>query len=337
MNRKTFLKTLGIAGVGASLPFSAKAAKNNKFGNPPGGCVLIPAETPGPFPLDLTENTFFFRQDVREEEEGVQLNLRMKIIGLENCLPMENLRVNIWHCNKDGYYSGYNGNNNPNQEGLTYLRGYQITNASGEVEFITILPGWYPGRICHIHFQVFVNSMYSAVSQLTFDIDTKNAIYLDYPDLYTKGEDPKTFDTDNIFADGHAFQLATLDENPDTGGYSSFLEVTVEGNGVATSLGHIEKETAKAFDLGQNFPNPFRSQTSIPVTVKQPGHYVLSLWDLSGKRLANVIDQKLTPGAYVFEVPFSALGLSAKSLVYQLEAITTDGTFRMPKMMTAAK
>ena len=112
----------------------------------------------------------FFRQDVREDEEGVQLNLRMKILGTDNCGPLPNVRVNIWHCSKDGWYSGYDGNNNPGQDGLTYLRGYQITDANGEVEFITILPGWYTGRICHIHFQVYVNSAYAAISQLTFPI-----------------------------------------------------------------------------------------------------------------------------------------------------------------------
>ncbi|MEZ4687486.1 MAG: hypothetical protein R3B47_15900 [Bacteroidia bacterium] len=99
---------------------------------------------------------------------------------------MQSVRVNIWHCNKDGLYSGYDGNNNPGQAGLTYLRGYQMTDANGEVEFITILPGWYNGRICHIHFQVYVSSSYAAISQLTFPIADKNAIYQANSTLYTK-------------------------------------------------------------------------------------------------------------------------------------------------------
>ncbi|MBK7873762.1 MAG: hypothetical protein IPJ74_25445 [Saprospiraceae bacterium] len=90
------------------------------------------------FPLDLTANTAFFRQDVRESKTGVQLNLKMKIIGASNCEPMRNVRVNIWHCDKDGLYSGYSQSNNAGQAGLTYLRGYQMTDANGEVNFITI-------------------------------------------------------------------------------------------------------------------------------------------------------------------------------------------------------
>ncbi|MBK7874059.1 MAG: protocatechuate dioxygenase [Saprospiraceae bacterium] len=194
MKRKDFLKTIGLAtGAASILPL------RNTLGNTPNACTLIPTETAGPFPLDLTANTAFFRQDVRESKTGVQLNLKMKIIGASNCEPMRNVRVNIWHCDKDGLYSGYSQSNNAGQAGLTYLRGYQMTDANGEVNFITIFPGWYTGRICHIHFQVYVSSSYSAISQMTFDIATKNAIYAANPTLYTKGADPLNYNNDNIF------------------------------------------------------------------------------------------------------------------------------------------
>src|SRR5688572_23919869 len=163
-NRRDFLKISGILGAASLLPFGKLFAETGET-KKSSSCTLIPSETAGPFPLDLTSNSFYFRQDVRESKAGVQLNLKLKIIGEGNCLPMQNVRVNIWHCDKDGLYSGYG-----TEIGLTYLRGYQITDANGEVELITIFPGWYPGRICHIHFQVYVSSSYAAISQLTFDI-----------------------------------------------------------------------------------------------------------------------------------------------------------------------
>ncbi|MCB0644731.1 MAG: hypothetical protein KDC44_23965, partial [Phaeodactylibacter sp.] len=287
MNRKDFLKGAGMVGLGLALPGTKAAArsKDGLFGGGGNACVLIPTETAGPFPLDLTENSYYFRQDVRETEEGIQLNLRLKIIGDENCEPMQNVRVNIWHCSKDGLYSGYSGNNNPGQAGLTYLRGYQYTDANGEVEFITVFPGWYTGRICHIHFQVYVSSSYAAISQLTFPIDAKNALYSANPSIYTKGEDPLSFAQDNIFSDGHDYQLATLEEDATTGGYQSYMEVTVQGSGV-TGVGHIEKETAKVFELGQNYPNPYYAQTTIPFHLKQAADLKLELWDLSGRKVA---------------------------------------------------
>jgi protocatechuate 3,4-dioxygenase beta subunit len=35
-----------------------------------------------------------------------------------------------------------------------FLRGYQVTDANGGAEFLTIYPGWYSGRTVHIHFKV---------------------------------------------------------------------------------------------------------------------------------------------------------------------------------------
>src|SRR5688500_10347531 len=118
MERKTFLKSVGLAGFALSLEgFRFADGSKAKINS----CVLIPTETAGPLPLDLTTNSFYFRQDVRETRAGTQLNLKMRVIGNGNCLPMPNVRVNIWHCDKDGQYSGYSQSNNPGQAGLTYL------------------------------------------------------------------------------------------------------------------------------------------------------------------------------------------------------------------------
>ena len=79
MNRKDFLKGLGLAGAGTFLPSTKSLAGPVRFNSLLGGpvCTLIPSETAGPFPLDLTENATFFRQDIRENITGVLLNLKM--------------------------------------------------------------------------------------------------------------------------------------------------------------------------------------------------------------------------------------------------------------------
>jgi len=336
MNRKDFLKGLGLAGAASVLPAGIALNRLKADNEPPSSCVLIPTETEGPFPLDLSANTAFFRQDIREDKTGIQLNLRLKIIGQDNCYPMSNVRVNIWHCDKDGLYSGYSLNNNPGQAGKTYLRGYQITDANGEVEFITILPGWYQGRVCHIHFQVYVSSSYSVISQLTFDPAIKNAIYAANSGLYTKGSDPLTIDKDDIFADGYAYQLATLTQDTATGGYESYLEVTVKGSG-SLSTGYIEKQNEKVFALGQNFPNPYNSSTTIPFTLKTAADVRLDLYDLMGRKVATIDKADLNSGEHRVDIDVEKLGLAPGNYVYQINVRTASGTYTDHKMMTALR
>lgn len=337
MKRKEFLQGLGMAGIGTLLSGPAlKADTTVKKGPLPPNCTLIPSETAGPFPLDLTENATFFRQDIRENKTGVQLNVKLKIIGADNCEPMQNVRVNIWHCDKDGLYSGYSQNNNQGQAGLTYLRGYQMTDASGEVDFVTIFPGWYTGRICHIHFQVYVSSVYAAISQLTFPIADKNSLYANNATLYTKGADPLSFAQDNIFSDGYTYQLATLTPNSETGGYDTYLEVTVQGSGV-TGLANLEPETGGQFKLGQNFPNPYKNETVIPFNLTNKSDVQIELWDLSGKRLAEIKETDLVPGDHTITVDPKSLGLPAATYLYQLQVSNSNGVFRQCKVMTAAR
>lgn len=335
MDRKDFLKLSGLIGA-STLAGKSPARLMQTAVAPPPDCVLTPSETAGPFPLDLSENTTYFRQDIRENKTGVQLNLKLKIVGVNNCLPLPNLRVNIWHCDKDGLYSGYSQQNNQGQAGLTYLRGYQFTDVHGEADFVTIFPGWYTGRICHIHFQVYVSSVYAAISQLTFPIAAKNAIYAANSALYTKGADPTSFSQDNIFNDGYNYQLATLTPNSDTGGYDAYLEVAIQGSGVS-GLAALEPETGGQFKLGQNYPNPYTDQTVIPFSLVETSDVRIELFELNGRKVAEVTENGLSKGDHEMTLNMAALGLKPASYAYQLEVINSAGAFRQAKMMTAAR
>jgi protocatechuate 3,4-dioxygenase beta subunit len=334
MNRKNFLKGLGLAGASTLLPSDKALAKAKELVLPPNACTLIPSETEGPFPLDLTTNAFYFRKAVSETKTGVPLTVKLRIIGAGNCLPMKNVRVNIWHCDKDGIYSGYAGG--MNQGGTadsTFCRGYQFTDNDGVATLTTIFPGWYSGRVCHIHFKVTVSTSYAAVSQLTFPVAEKNALYAANSALYTKGADPQSIATDNIFSDGYALQLATLTKNA-TGGYDTFLEVTVNGTGT-TGVGHAEKENAKQFIMGQNFPNPFDKETTIPFKLVNGGDVTIDLYDLNGRKVATVLNENLQSGEHKCLVNFPKLGLATTNYMYQIEVKNSDGLFKDVKMMTA--
>ncbi len=318
--RRDFMRITGLAGAASLWPFGKLSAQTS------GGCVLIPTETKGPFPLDLTDNPFYLRTDVREDRDGVQLNLKIRILGQDNCEPFPNVRVNIWQCDKDGNYSGYGS-----ESAFTYLRGYQIADANGEVNFITIFPGWYPGRTCHIHFQVYVNSSYAAISQLTWNHEEKNALLNDYPAIYTEGFDPVTPVADGVFADGYLYQLASLtaDISPDK--FNSYIEVTVKGDG---TTGYLEMQSEKYISVGQNMPNPVNTSTVIPFQLQTPAEIDLEIWNINGQKIFTLPQGIIQAGKNNIELTEIVQQLQPGNYIYQLKIKSNKIICSPPMVMT---
>lgn len=195
-----------------------------------GSCTLIPTETIGPFPLStLLNNSLVLREAINEDKTGVPLTVKLKLVDINNkCAPVSGY-VYIWHCDKDGLYSGYSESNNAGQAGKSYCRGVQYTDTNGVATFTTIYPGWYAGRITHIHFQIFLTSYSStakstAISQMAFPVDITKAVYNSA--LYTKGQNTSvtSFSADNVFSDGTTYQMATMTGSVDAG-YTAELVV----------------------------------------------------------------------------------------------------------------
>ena len=336
MNRNRFLKSMGAAmALPVLAPLSASASPKRLEGSTGqrGNCTLIPTETAGPFPLDLTDNAFFFRQVIHEDREGVQLRQRVRILGAEDCEPMANVRVNIWHCDRDGDYSGYAA---MGSEGLTYCRGYQMTDANGECEFVTIFPGWYPGRVTHMHCQIHVSSQYSVVSQWTWPHEGAVGVATSHPELYPAGPDPLAPEEDFAFATGYDLQLADLAWDEEAQEYVSHFEATVEGGGTS-GVGYQEMQNAQVFALGQNHPNPVVSQTTIPVQLKTAGELTWSLWGMDGRRVHVEACGRTEAGRHEVVVDFGQLGIPASSYLYQVEIKTPRGRFTDVKRMTVVK
>ncbi|HWV15149.1 MAG TPA: protocatechuate dioxygenase [Cellvibrio sp.] len=196
-------------------------------------CVLIPTETIGPFPLStLLNSSTVFREAINEDKTGVPLTIKLKLVDVDNSCNMVTGYVYIWHCDKDGLYSGYSQNNNQGQAGKTYCRGVQNTDSNGVATFTTIYPGWYAGRITHIHFQVFLTGYSSsakstAISQMAFPAEVTTAVY--NSELYkSKGQNTSVpnFSADNVFSDGVTYQLATVSGSLEEG-YTAELTVGI--------------------------------------------------------------------------------------------------------------
>lgn len=123
-------------------------------------CVLTPDLTEGPYYLEGQ----FVRADITEGKPGVPLGLRIAVQDITACAPLANAAVELWHCDAQGYYSGIVGENpggglaasGEENAATTFLRGVQLTDADGVVEFATIYPGWYTSRTVHLHMKVHV-------------------------------------------------------------------------------------------------------------------------------------------------------------------------------------
>ena len=198
-----------------------------------GACAIIPQETQGPYPLlAILSNAAMVRQDITEGKTGVPLTLRLKLVNVNgSCAPIANAAVYVWHCDKDGVYSGYSTSTNGNTLGQTFLRGIQVSDTNGEVTFTTIYPGWYAGRITHVHFQIYLADNLqvtaTATSQIAFPLADTTAVY--NSTLYvSRGQNTSvtSFAADNVFSDGTTYQMAALTGDA-ANGYTATLTVGI--------------------------------------------------------------------------------------------------------------
>lgn len=191
MDRKRFIKN-SLAGIGGivGIPSLLARCRDNEASpdENPGACDTSPRETSGPFPNKTPAQ--LVRENIVSDREGVALLMTVTVQKQSNdCKPVEGAHVDVWHCDKDGNYSQYNNHSN-----ASFLRGRQQTDENGQASFISIFPGWYPGRAPHIHVEVLDSNLQSLlVTQIAFPADIYSEVYnsSDYngaPDTSNSGD-----------------------------------------------------------------------------------------------------------------------------------------------------
>lgn len=176
VSRRRTLGLLGAAGVAAVARFAEVDAEA-------ASCpVLAGAQTEGPYWVEENLN----RSDIRVDPSdgsvrpGTLLNLAINIqdVTSSGCMPLAGARVDLWHCDALGSYSDEAVQSS---SGKKYLRGYQVTDDNGLVQFTTIYPGWYSGRTVHIHVRIRTYSgttkIGEFVAQLFFDDTITDTVF----------------------------------------------------------------------------------------------------------------------------------------------------------------
>ncbi len=165
-------------------------------------CQLTCAATIGPCHTTSPEQV-----DVSDGWEGLPVRLALRVVN-EECEPVEGVIVEIWHTNHEGIYSGNITdmcNDVTEYKSLLFFRGYQRTDAEGKVYFNTCYPGWYRGRVVHIHFRIMTGDYDSSdgasaevISQLFFTDELNSEIFTEHERYKEYGLPDTQLATDNV-------------------------------------------------------------------------------------------------------------------------------------------
>jgi photosystem II stability/assembly factor-like uncharacterized protein len=109
---------------------------------------------------------------------------------------------------------------------------------------------------------------------------------------------------------------------------------TVNGGDTVWYIGIVQqsKTVPLNFELKQNYPNPFNPRTVIPYSLKSAGYVRIIAYDILGREVQRLVDQKQSAGEY--EVDF--MGKFCSSGVY-FYSMTVDGKVIDTKKMLMLK
>ncbi|MCX6162704.1 MAG: T9SS type A sorting domain-containing protein [Ignavibacteriae bacterium] len=96
-------------------------------------------------------------------------------------------------------------------------------------------------------------------------------------------------------------------------------------SGIITGI--TNPETPVSYSLKQNYPNPFNPSTKISFAIPRQGFVTLKIYDILGKEVATLVNEKKEAGEYI--VDFNASNLTTGVYFYKLEAGNFSRTMKM--------
>lgn len=95
----------------------------------------------------------------------------------------------------------------------------------------------------------------------------------------------------------------------------------------------INGTVPEGFALNQNYPNPFNPSTKITFEIPKNSQVVLKVYDIQGKEVADVVNDRRDAGKYEVQFDAAKYGLSSGNYVYTINT----GDFVQSKKMTIVK
>jgi protocatechuate 3,4-dioxygenase beta subunit len=229
MNRRELFRNIaGLGLIGATRVGSSQAAEEGSDATLDSApdCVLTPRQTEGPFYFDAGQ----VRKDITEGRPGIPLRLVVGVVTASSCEPLPDAVVDVWHCDAGGVYSGFvnrSAGERVDAREDDFMRGIQVTNEDGVVELETIYPGWYQGRLTHIHFKVHLDERTMVTSQWYFPDAITREVYAQEP-YNARGQNTTTPSRDGVLrADQLDALTMKIRENKDGPGYVGYHTVAI--------------------------------------------------------------------------------------------------------------
>jgi photosystem II stability/assembly factor-like uncharacterized protein len=112
------------------------------------------------------------------------------------------------------------------------------------------------------------------------------------------------------------------------GGINTIYKTTNGGGEIISAINPISNNIPYGFSLSQNYPNPFNPTTKINFDLKNSTFAMLRVYDISGREVRTLVNEKLSAGSYSYD--FNATELPSGVYFYQLQ---TDGFVETKKMI----
>lgn len=98
----------------------------------------------------------------------------------------------------------------------------------------------------------------------------------------------------------------------------------------------INKNFPFVVNLSQNYPNPFNSQTKFLFSLSKVGNVTLTIYDIQGREVEQIVNKQLQPGIYSFS--WLANEFSSGVYFYKLSEVTDDNIqYSLSKKMILLK
>ncbi|MBS1494796.1 MAG: T9SS type A sorting domain-containing protein [Bacteroidetes bacterium] len=240
-----------------------------------------------------------------------------------------------------GYVSGDSGKIvKTTNGGINWINvPVNTSNSFTNVKFFNELTGYASGNSVNLAFttnggqnwSLIPTSADSAINSIYF-FDVNKGYVLSNRKLSFTSNGGSSWTAQNIYCEYGLNDLVFTDLNTGyiVGETGTILRTTDAGN---VFVSNTSSEIPDHFLLHQNYPNPFNPSTKINYEIKSSGFVTLKVFDLLGKEVATLVNEKQNAGSYAIDFNSSEFSLPSGIYFYTLNT----GEFKETKKMVLIK